>query len=181
LSPKEKKEKEADDKRTMAGAAAPAELAQHRHHHRGQDSFDADPTTASMYDDGDKVKTYSPAGAGKLNWKFAGGSKAEYDAAPAKDKAPVEVLSQHRRNHKKGHHAHHRHLRNNGQSGADTFDHDEGTTSMYDDQHAYSNAGGLEAAKPVATKKKAMMQTRSRARDSFDHDPTTSSMYDDSF
>jgi len=114
LSPKEKKEKEADDKLTMAGAAAPAELAQHRHHHRGQDSFDADPTTASMYDDGDKVKTYSPAGAGKLNWKFAGGPKAEYDAAPAKDKAPVEVLSQHRRNHKKGHHAHHRHIRNNG-------------------------------------------------------------------
>jgi hypothetical protein len=92
LSPKEKKEKESEEK-LMTGPAAPAELAQHRHHHRGQDSFDADPTSASMYDDGDKVKTYSAAG--KLNWKYAGGPKAEYDAAQAskKDAAPVETLS----------------------------------------------------------------------------------------
>lgn len=47
-----------------------------------------------MYDDGDKVKTYSAAGA--LNWKFAGGPKAEYDTAQAgkKDAAPAEALSQ---------------------------------------------------------------------------------------
>merc|ERR1711935_452507 len=124
--------------------AGPVEvLTQHKHHHKHHrnavDSFDHDGDTSSMYDDqhvyskpgknwalspkekkekeaGDKLKTYSPAGAGKLNWKFAGGPKAEYDAAPAKDKAPVEVLSQHRRNHKRGHLAHHRHLRNNGQS-----------------------------------------------------------------
>ena len=44
-----------------------------------KDSFDHDPTTASMYDDVDKIKTMSAPG--KLSWKFAGGPKAEYDAA----------------------------------------------------------------------------------------------------
>ena len=46
-----------------------------------------------MYDDGDKIKTYSAPGA--LNWKFAGGPKAEYDAAKGskKEGAPVEVLA----------------------------------------------------------------------------------------
>lgn len=81
----------------------------------GKDSFDHDPTSASMYDDGDKVKTYAAAGAGTLNWKFAGGPKAEYDIAQAakKDAAPVESLWQ--------------------RSGKDTFDHDKDTASMYDD------------------------------------------------
>ena len=36
-----------------------------------------------MFDDGDKVKTYNQKGLGSLNWKFAGGPKAEYDAAKA--------------------------------------------------------------------------------------------------
>jgi hypothetical protein len=164
---------------------APVEvLTQHRHHHhhQGQDSFDADPTTASMYDDGDKQKTYSAAG--KLNWKFAGGPKAEYDAAVGGKKAdaPVESLHQrshHRRNQKQKHHRHHR---NNGKSGADTFDNDPDTTSMYDDQHVYSNAGGFKASAPVASAAPpALMQHRLRTRDSFDHDPTTTSMYDDTF
>jgi len=48
-----------------------------------------------MYDDCDKQKTYSSAG--KLDWKFAGGPKAEFDIAQAAKKgegAPKEVLSQ---------------------------------------------------------------------------------------
>ena len=59
MSDKEKKEKASEDK--LKGGPAPVEgLAQHRHHRR--DSFDHDPTTASMYDDGDKQKTYSGPG-----------------------------------------------------------------------------------------------------------------------
>ena len=54
--------------------AAPVEVLAQR-----KDSFDHDPTTASMYDDVDKIKTMSAPG--KLSWKFAGGPKAEYDAA----------------------------------------------------------------------------------------------------
>jgi len=75
-----------------------------------KDSFDADPTTASMYDDGDKVKTYNQKGLGSLNWKFAGGPKAEYDAAKA---AQAETLSQYARK--------------------DSFDADPTTVSMFDD------------------------------------------------
>jgi hypothetical protein len=137
-----------------------------------------------MYD-GDKVKTYSAAG--KLNWKFGGGPKAEYDKAMEGKKAaaPVEVLSQHRhyrRNQDRAaHHAHHRHHRNNGRAGADTFDHDPDTTSMYDDQHVYGNAGEYKASFQGPSKAKALMQHRLRARDSFDFDPTTTSMYDDTF
>jgi hypothetical protein len=116
-------------------APAPAQPApvEALHQRFKRDSFDYDPTTASMYDDADKQKTYSAAGA--LNWKFAGGPKAEYDAAKAssKDGAPKEALSQHRRHKKSGHHAHHRHHRNSGGRGADTFDNDPDTTSMYDD------------------------------------------------
>ena len=172
MSDKEKKEKASEDK--LKGGPAPVEgLAQHRHHRR--DSFDHDPTTASMYDDGDKQKTYSAPG--QLKWKFAGGPKAEYDAEPKKEAGPVEVLSQSRRNHKKK--AHHRHHRNGGGRGADTFDNDPDTTSMYDDQHVYSNPGGFQASPDAA--KKSLMQHRSRARDTFDHDPTTTSMYDDSW
>ena len=70
--------------------AGPVEVLAQR-----KDSFDHDPTTASMYDDCDKQKTYSAAGA--LSWKFAGGPKAEYDAAVAAKSegngAPKEVLS----------------------------------------------------------------------------------------
>lgn len=97
----------------MAGPAPVEGLVQHRK----RDSFDADPTTASMYDDGDKQKTYSAPG--KLNWKFAGGPKAEYDASNTAKDAPVEVLTQHR------HHHHHQ--------GQDSFDADPTTASMYDD------------------------------------------------
>ena len=50
-----------------------------------------------MYDDGFQ---YSAPGA--LNWKFAGGPKAEYDTAKAskKEAGPVEVLTQHKHHHK---------------------------------------------------------------------------------
>jgi len=88
-----------------------------------RDSFDADPTTASMYDDGDKVKTYNQKGLGSLNWKFAGGPKAEYDAAKAKAKKPEPTETLIQRNAK------------------DSFDGDSGSSSMYDDGHVYSEAG----------------------------------------
>ena len=81
LSPREKAEKAKADK-LMAGPAPVEGLVQHRG--QGQDSFDADPTTVSMFDDGDKIKTYNHGkGLGSLNWKFAGGPKAEYDVAKA--------------------------------------------------------------------------------------------------
>jgi hypothetical protein len=66
---------------------APA-LMQHRA--RARDTFDHDPTSTSMYDDS---WTFSAPGA--LDWKFAGGPTAEYDAAMAAKKAaaPVEVLA----------------------------------------------------------------------------------------
>jgi hypothetical protein len=53
-----------------AKPAAPVEVLAQR-----KDSYDHDPTTASMYDDG-----FQYAAPGKLSWKFAGGPKAEYDA-----------------------------------------------------------------------------------------------------
>jgi len=169
LSDKEKKEQASEDK--LKGGPAPVEgLAQHRRNKR--DSYDHDPTTASMYDDGHKYSA-----PGELNWKFAGGPKAEYDAAHPKVEAPKEALSQYRRHNKKGHHAHHRHHRNGNNKGADTFDHDPDTTSMYDDQHVYSAPGGFQA--PVGDAKKSLTQTRHRVRDTYDHDPTTTSMYDD--
>jgi len=168
LSDKEKKEQASEDK--LKGGPAPVEgLAQHRRNKR--DSYDHDPTTASMYDDGHKYSA-----PGELNWKFAGGPKAEYDASH-KSEAPKEALSQYRRHNKKGHHAHHRHHRNGNNRGADTFDHDPDTTSMYDDQHVYSAPGGFQA--PVGDAKKSLTQTRHRVRDTYDHDPTTTSMYDD--
>lgn len=114
-----------------------------------------------MYDDGDKIKTYSAAGA--LNWKFAGGPKAEYDKAMEGKKAaaPVEVLSQ---KYKK-----------------DTFDGDSGSTSMYDDGHVYSEAGDFRPSPPSENKKKkdpdALVQVR--RGDTFDGDSGTASMYDD--
>lgn len=125
-------------------------LVQQRHHHHKLDSFDHDPTTSSMYDDGDKVKTYAPAGAGTLKWKFAGGPKAEYDADGKPDPKYVEALSQqrHHRKNKK----HHRHHRNTKGRGADTFDNDDGTTSMYDDGHVYSEAGQFKVAQDPAKK-----------------------------
>jgi len=137
-----------------AKVKAPVEvLAQRR------DSFDADPTTASMYDDGDKVKTYSANG--KLNWKYAGGPKAEYDAAQAKkkDSAPVEVLSQRK----------------------DSFDGDSGSASMYDDGHAYSEAGQFRPSPPSENKKKVDTEALHQLsrKDSFDGDSGSASMYDD--
>ena len=74
-----------------------------------------------MYDDG---HVYTPA-PGTLNWKFAGGPKAEFEAAQAKAKpepSVAEALVQ--RTHK------------------DTYDHDPTTASMYDDGHVYTPAPG---------------------------------------
>jgi hypothetical protein len=87
-----------------------------------------------MYDDGDKQKTYSAPG--KLDWKFAGGPKAEYDAAMSSKKgsaAPVEALIQ---KYKR-----------------DSFDGDSGSASMYDDQHVYSEAGQYTASVPSGVTK----------------------------
>jgi hypothetical protein len=162
--------------------AAPAE-ALYQRRANGRDSFDADPTTASMYDDGDKIKTYAPSGAGSLKWKFAGGPKAEYDKAQEgkKDAAPAEALYQRRAN------------------GRDSFDADPTTASMYDDgdkikTYAPSGAGSLkwkfaggpkaeydkaQEGKKDAAPAEALYQRRANGRDSFDADPTTASMYDD--
>lgn len=54
-------------------AKAPA-LMQHRL--KTKDTFDHDPTTTSMYDD-----SWTFSAPGGLDWKFAGGPKAEFDAA----------------------------------------------------------------------------------------------------
>ena len=180
LTPKEKKAKAAAD---ALMAPAPVEgLVQHIK----RDSFDADPTTASMFDDGDKIKTYNQKVAGSMNWKFAGGPKAEFDAARAKAKKPeaTETLSQHHHHRsnkgRAAHHSHHRHHRN--QAGADTFDNDKDTVSMYDDRHVYSNAGAFKASAGGAAKAapvEGLVQHRLRTRDSYDFDPTTTSMYDD--
>ena len=166
----------------MAGPAPVEGLVQHIK----RDSFDYDPTTSSMYDDGDKVKTYNQNGLGSLNWKFAGGPKAEFDAARAKAKKPeaAETLAQHHHHRsnkgRAAHHSHHRHHRN--QAGADTFDNDKNTVSMYDDRHVYSNAGAFKASAGGAGKAapvEGLVQHRLRTRDSYDFDPTTTSMYDD--
>jgi hypothetical protein len=167
----------------MAGPAPVEGLVQHIK----RDSFDYDPTTSSMYDDGDKVKTYNQNGLGSLNWKFAGGPKAEYDAAIAaktEKKEATETLAQHHHHRsnkgRAAHHSHHRHHRN--QAGADTFDNDKNTVSMYDDRHVYSNAGAFKASAGGAGKAapvEGLVQHRLRTRDSYDFDPTTTSMYDD--
>ena len=128
-----------------------------------RDTYDHDPTTASMYDDCDKQKTYSAPG--QLNWKFAGGPKAEFDAAQAANKkkegTPVEALMQRFKR--------------------DTFDGDSGSTSMYDDGHVYSEAGQFRPAPPSENKKKADTEKLNQIsrRDTFDSDSGTASMYDD--
>ena len=72
-----------------------------------------------MYDD-----TWTFSAPGALDWKFAGGPKAEYDAAvKSKKAAPVEVLVQRQRK--------------------DSYDHDPTTASMYDDGFQYSAPGKL--------------------------------------
>ena len=120
-----------------------------------RDSFDADPTTASMYDDGDKVKTYNQKGLGSLNWKFAGGPKAEYDAAKAANKKPEPTETLIQRNVK------------------DSFDGDSGSSSMYDDGHVYSEAGQFRPS-PASTnsKKKVeeLSQVSKKSHDTFDMD-----------
>ena len=121
----------------MAGAPANADsegpaaeevdsLVQHKHHNHhhkyARDSYDHDPTTTSMYDDG-HVYTDKP---GNVNWKFAGGPKAELDAAIAAKQAkaapaPPALMQK---------------------SAKDSYDHDPTTTSMYDDGHVYTDKPG---------------------------------------
>jgi len=60
-----------------APAGNPEAPALVQHAHRARDTYDHDPTTTSMYDDG---HVYTDK-AGALTWQFAGGPKAEYDAA----------------------------------------------------------------------------------------------------
>ena len=108
-----------------------------------------------MYDDGDKVKTYNQKGLGSLNWKFAGGPKAEYDAAKAKAKKPEATETLIQRNTK------------------DSFDGDSGSSSMYDDGHVYSEAGQFRPS-PASTnsKKKVeeLSQVSKKSHDTFDMD-----------
>jgi len=83
-----------------------------------------------MYDDGHVYTDH----AGTLNWKFAGGPTAEYEAAKAA-KASSKLVQFAR-------------------GGTDTFDHDPDTSSMYDDQHVYSKPGEYTASVPATAPKK---------------------------
>jgi hypothetical protein len=165
-------------------------LMQKRHHHshRARDTYDQDPDTSSMYDDG---HVYTDT-AGSVKWKYAGGPAAEYQANTGFN--PYKLVQ-----HK---HHHHRNRR-------DTFDQDPTTTSMYDDGHVYTDkAGSLknepkpvkeekkeaapEAKKEAAPPAKTLMHKKhhhkhirkgqvvgSFAQDTYDQDPDTTSMYDD--
>jgi hypothetical protein len=82
-----------------------------------RDTYDKDPTTTSMYDDGHVYTDH----AGSLKWKFAGGPAAEYAAATGHK--PF-ALTQHRH-----------HMR-------DSFDKDPTSASMYDDGHVYTDHAG---------------------------------------
>jgi hypothetical protein len=148
-TPEEKKAVAKAEAVAAAGSpeGAPA-LVQHRH--RTRDTYDHDPTTTGMYDDG---HVYTDR-AGSLTWKFAGGPKAEYDAATA---AKNPSLVQHKHHHHK--------------SARDTYDHDPTTTGMYDDGRVYTDkagsltwkfAGGPKAEydAAVAASKPALVQHR---------------------
>jgi len=154
-------------------AANKPALVQHKHHHHrsNKDTYDKDPTSSSMYDDG-HVYTDKP---GSLSWKY-----------PAEVEAPVAKSLVHQKHH---HHNHGGHK--------DTFDHDPNTVSMYDDQHVYSIPGKFDASTNAASAGKksgiekdtapasnpeapALVQHTHITRDTYDHDPTTTGMYDDS-
>jgi len=94
-----------------------------RHHHKARDTYDQDPNTASMFDDG---HVYTDT-AGSIKWKFAGGPAAEYQAATGYN---PYTLSQHRHQNKHHHKA------------RDTYDQDPNTSSMYDDGHVYTDTAG---------------------------------------
>ena len=167
-----------------------------RHHHKARDTYDQDPNTSSMYDDG---HVYTDT-AGSVKWKFAGGPAAEYQSATGYN---PYTLSQHKKHHYR--------------SKRDTYDQDPTSTSMYDDGHVYTTQAGslkneaVPAAKkeaapaakkeaaPAAKKEaeaappaKALMHKKhhhkhgrkgqaagSFAQDTYDQDPDTTSMYDD--
>jgi len=164
-------------KAKAAGPATPALMQK-----SAKDSYDHDPTTTSMYDDG-HVYTDKP---GNVNWKFAGGPKAELDASIAAKKAKAAApaaaapaLVQ--------------------KSGKDSFDADGSTASMYDDQHVYSKPGQFTggaaklSGKPEDPTKDAAAPgnpeaalSQKKSKDTFDVDdkqhaldPQDSSMYDD--
>jgi hypothetical protein len=142
---------------------------------RMRDTFDKDPTSTSMYDDGHVYTDH----AGTLKWKFAGGPAAEYKAATGHE--PFALVQR-----VKG----------------DTFDHDPDTAAMYDDQHVYSKPGQYTASMPASAPKKqadapAKATTNSsenpekasliqkKSTDTFDVDdkneaqPSDASVYDD--
>jgi hypothetical protein len=145
-----------------------------------KDTYDQDPNTTSMYDDG---HVYTDK-AGSLNWKFAGGPTEEFKAsqtpAPKAPEGAAALVQRHR--HRK-----------------DTYDQDPNTTSMYDDGHVYTDkagsltwkfAGGptkeFEASQTPAPKAPegaaaglAQRRHHYMTADAFDRDPDTASMYDD--
>jgi hypothetical protein len=143
----------------------------HHHHKHGRDTFDSDPTSTSMYDDG-HIYTDKPG-------SFKNPAPVE---EKKEEKAPESKSLMHKKHH------HHKH---GGRR--DTYDHDPDTASMYDDQHAYSKPGAFVPSPGAAVNTKgklpetdtspipvpALSQHTLRSRDSYDKDPTTTSMYDD--
>jgi len=115
-------------------------------------------------------------------------------AGSLKNAAPVEAKKEEKVPESKTlvHKKHHHHKHGNGE-GRDTFDFDPDTTSMYDDQHAYTKPGTFtpdgapkthgdkpeKNTSPIPVPIDGLVQKTLKARDTFDKDPTTASMYDD--
>jgi len=167
----------------------PYTLSQHRHRHprNRRDTFDQDPTSTSMYDDGhvytDKAGSLKNEPV-KVEKKEAA-PEAKKEAAPAKKEAapPAKALM-----HKKHHHKHARKGQAAGSFAQDTYDQDPDTTSMYDDGHVYTDdagkikwvfAGGPAAEYAKATGYNPYTMVQVGKSDSYDMDPDTASMYDD--
>jgi 3',5'-cyclic AMP phosphodiesterase CpdA len=85
----------ADTRVDMVGDGGDEALMQKRHHHshRARDTFDNDPDTSSMYDNG---HVYTDT-AGSIKWKYAGGPAAEYQAATGYN--PYKLVQHKHRHH----------------------------------------------------------------------------------
>jgi hypothetical protein len=159
--------------------SAPGNLMQS---YRGRrDTFDMDPDTASMYDDG---WVYGKPGKFKGGNPMAGITGKVPLPTPEvalgnPDSAPGNLMQSYR-------------------GRKDTYDMDPDTASMYDDQWVYGKAGKFKSGNPMAgitgkvplpTPEVAMgnpesapgnlMQAYRGRKDTYDMDPDTASMYDD--
>jgi len=160
----------------------PYKLVQHKHHHHRnrRDTFDQDPTSTSMYDDG---HVYTDK-AGSLKNEPVKEEKKEAAPEAKKEAAPPAKTLM----HKKHHHKHLRKTQAPGSFAQDTYDNDPDTTSMYDDRHVYTDdaghinwkyEGGPAAEYQKATGFNPYALIQQGRKDSYDMDPDTTSMYDD--